>query len=739
MKLITQGYSDRVRFILQTNMFGTLVIEGPEGWDTDDKELARHEQYHGVFPKFSNSLKFIGNGKDYILTVKKIIGINADLILKKQIRHPQTDEWVTEYWGFLDMSTFSIENNKVSLKFNSGGVEALLKAREGQQIEIDRLTSLDGVNLEPLTINEIELEGRRIYLRNLLEEKTGNNFVSMINQTNGQTRGSTYPVPLKIINQSHEELMSPILSTRVGDDSWERTGNGETGLMFFAVSQRQRELKIKIKLKFKALMTGDDINHFTFYCRLAKYSGGVNYNFNSNPISFISTNDQNLLNNNYVHSYEFDSTVSLNEGDSLALVFDQNMDGRNGHSAHLNIIINDIDCEISIEEDSFMEKTISKTILSHELADRIIEIITNKKYLYSEALGRTDIGYEKDGIDTGALCGYSHGFWIRQFDKLPLGTEDNPNPFKPLTISLKDFMQGQETMWNLGLGIERINNIEKIRIESLDYFYNRNIGIILKNQVSNVKRSYSTDKIYSSLELGYSKGGDYEEAFGLEEYNCTSNFITPIIRYKNTYSKVSPIRADSIGKEFARRKYKERFGTEDTRYDTDIFVHDMKRGIGSVFAERKWADDFDQIPSGIWSAETATNLRLSPMNLLLRHSSYISASLQQNITEFINYTSSNGNSKLKTKLIGGNEYSEDGSIIISELKRPNYEAEIIEFNYDIDFNLLQELEGYISVNGRKIPKIYCKIQFLNEDNDIEYGYLLNCKINDGNFKLLKAF
>ena len=167
MKLITQGYSDRVRFILQTNMFGTLVIEGPEGWDTDDKELARHEQYHGVFPKFSNSLKFIGNGKDYILTVKKIIGINADLILKKQIRHPQTDEWVTEYWGFLDMSTFSIESNKVSLKFNSGGVEALLKAREGQQIEIDRLTSLDGANPEPLTINEIELEGRRIYLRNL--------------------------------------------------------------------------------------------------------------------------------------------------------------------------------------------------------------------------------------------------------------------------------------------------------------------------------------------------------------------------------------------------------------------------------------------------------------------------------------------------------------------------------------------------------------------------------------------
>lgn len=753
MKNISQGYNDRIRFIITNKQFGSKIITEPEGWSTDQKEISRHQDYHGIFPKFSNSLKFVEDGKDFIKLIYDVVGINADLRLKKEIRHPKTDEWILEYSGFLDMSTFILENNKVSMKFNSGGLESILKARENESVEISREKTMDGIALDPIKIEEVELEGRRIFLKSDLEVKNNINSIFTYNQTNGQTRGSTYPVPLKIINKSHEELQEPTISTRVGDDTWERTGNGETGLMFFAVSEKQRTLKIKFKLEFfskfeetphpffpgQTSMTGlDDVNAFWFGVRLARYANGVSYNNISNQMLF-GTYDQPSEVHNRSRVLNYNQTITINAGDSLALAFDQNMDGENGQSAHLNIQITNIKCDLFIEEESFYEKSIAKTIMPFELAERLLEIASNRKCLYSEALGRTDIGYANDGVNTGALCGVSHGFWVRGFDALPVSTEDNLNPFKPLTTSFKEFMMSYAATWNLGLGIETFGNLERIRIEPLEFFYNRNVTIKLPNQVSNIKRSIDVDSVYSSLEIGYEKGGDYEEAFGLDEYNGISKFTTIITRVKNVFTKKSKYRGDSYGKEFARRKPKTRFGTQDTRYDDDIFLNDMKRGVGPVYKERKWQDDFSQIPSGTFSPETATNLRLSPFNLLLRHGRFISSCLQKNTTDFVSYISSTGNSKLKTKLIGGNEYSENGQIINQELQKPRYTSDIVEFNHQIDFTIMQMIEGYTEINGKKIPNIYGRIEFINEDNQSEYGYLINCKINDGEFKLLKAY
>lgn len=749
MKLINQGFNDRVRFIIDNTEFGSKIITEPEGWDTDQKEISRHKDYHGIFPKFSNSLKFVEDGKDYIKMVYAVVGINAHLRLKKQIRHPKTDEWITEYYGYLDISTYVYEDNKVSIKFNSGGLESILKARENEQLEVTRETSIDGVPLAPLKIDEVELEGRRIFLKSDLEVKDKNNSVRTDNQSSaGNVRGSTYPAPIKIINKSHEELQSPIQGTRVGDDSWGKIGNGENGLMFFAVSENARTLRIKFEIKFHTYFLPsqppfytsdssgfDDVDTFMFGLRLARYGGGSDYNNIWND--YLVNTGQHSEVENVTRVLTYDKNITINAGDSLGLVFDQNLNGHSGHSSHLFIIIEGIECKLSIEEDSFFEKTISKTLLPHELAERLVEIISNKKCVYSDALGRTDIGYQADG--KASLCGVSHGFWIRGFDAIPISTQDNLNTFKPLTISLKDFMESYAATWNLGLGIETFGNQERVRIESLDFFYNRNVGIILPNQISKVKRSIDIDSVYSSLDIGYEKGGSYEEAFGLDEYNGISKFTTIITRVKNIFIKKSKIRADTYGKEFARRKPKIRYGTQDTRYDTDNFFNDMKRGLGAMFLERKWQDDFAQAPAGTFSPDTATNLRLTPFNLLLRHGRFISSCLQKNTTDFVSYISSNGNSKLKTKLIGGNEYAENGQIINSELARPRFTSDIIEFTHQIDFNILQALDGYTEINGKKIPNIYCRIQFTNEDNETEYGYLLNCKINDGNFKLLKAY
>lgn len=80
--MVNLNYFDRVRYTLYNKVQGSLVIQEPIGWQSDEKELLRHEQYHGIISKFSNSSKFIGSVKDFIQLIYDIEGINAEIELK---------------------------------------------------------------------------------------------------------------------------------------------------------------------------------------------------------------------------------------------------------------------------------------------------------------------------------------------------------------------------------------------------------------------------------------------------------------------------------------------------------------------------------------------------------------------------------------------------------------------------------------------------------------------------------
>jgi hypothetical protein len=736
---INPAYTDRVRYTLYSKSQGSLIIDEPEGWNSDEKELARNEQYFGIVSRFSNSSKFVGSGKEFIQLVYDIEGINAEIQLKREERHPQTDIWTLSYSGYLDLSTWETEGNKISIKFNSGGLEQALKSRESEQVEIDRETSIDGKPipvLNPITVN---LEGRKVFLKTKYGFSTIENTVELYRQTNGQTRGQSVPIPLVLETKSHEVAQSPLVSTRVDEDSWDRSGAGELGLLFFAVSDRDRTFRLKLDLSFYAkVLENDDINFFTFLVRLAKFQGASDYLFKSNQVLF-QTDDYGKINNKTI-TISIDQNITVLAGESLGLIVDQNHDGRNGYSSHLRINLSNIQANLILEENSFFEPSQTKAILAHEFMDQLVTINTNKqKAFYSEFLGRKDLGYTNDGA--GAFMGITHGFWVRQFDKYPIPSEvpKVENLFKPLTTNIRDAIQSLNAIWNVGIGIERIGYKEIVRMEEKSYFFNNNVTIRLPNQVKNVKRSVAAQYYYSSLEFGSEKGGDYEEANGLDEYNTKSTYTTVINRIKETYSMISKYRFDSYGLEFARRKPKFLDDTADTKYDSDVFVLDLKKGTSNTYDQRKWQDDFSKEPTGVFDPSSATNLRFSPFNCLLRHSWWFAGGFQKYITDYVRYGSSVANSQLKTKLIGKNEYAENGTIINSELSKARFFPEWIEFEHIVDFEIAKQLEGTSDILGKKIPNFYGLIEFTNERNETEKGFLFSVKPNGkGQWKILKS-
>jgi hypothetical protein len=155
---------------------------------------------------------------------------------------------------------------------------------------------------------------------------------------------------------------------------------------------------------------------------------------------------------------------------------------------------------------------------------------------------------------------------------------------------------------------------------------------------------------------------------------------------------------------------------------------------------RKFQDDFEEAPTGIFSPETAFNLRLSPINNLLRHGWYLANGFTKYPYELVRYGSSTANSNLRTKLIGRPAYKENEDVINNELGKPRFKPEMIEFEHPVNFEILKMIEGFTIINGERVPNLYGLIEFINEENgNIERGYFMNLKPNnEGKWQLITA-
>lgn len=756
MNSLNTTYQDWVRYTLKSNKIGSLLIDEPIGWKTDQKELIRNPKYNGIYTKISNNLIFVGDAYDYIETVYRVYGINETLTLKKEERNPETFEWEVSYIGYLDLSTYSKEDKKISLKFNSGGLEQILKSRENDEFEIDRLTTISGKPLSELETLNLKMHGRRIFLDSEWETNQDIDSIRLdYGSSTGLVRGDSVGIPMNLFKKSHEEAQSILAAAHGNQD------RGSAGMFLLANCENDKTLNINLKFKVTTDVRYNQIrlnsdNKFQI-CLTTFDTEANNYTALDRKVMMGLYNNMRALGSSQTidlslgifpnlggfippqtWNCSFTGQITLLKGQSLgidALYF--------AELFRFVVDIKNIEIEkCQITEDSFFEETTTKTILAHEVADRLITISTNNSgNFYSEFLGRTDIGYSDNG--PGSYASFSNGFWIRGFDKLPIPSEvpKVENLYKPMKMSFNAFFESIDAVYNVGLGIERYGFRERIRLEKLDYFYNRNVTIKLPNKVSNVKRTAATEYYFSSLEFGNEKGGNYEEAFGLDEPNGITKYNTIIDRVKNSYSKISNARLDSYGSEFARRKQKFNYPFLDTKYDEDVFMFDTKK-VGDDLELKKWQDDFEKEPTGIFSPETAFNLLFSPVNCLLRHSAWFSAGLKQYASDFIRYASSTANSQLKTKLktsSGGDgyEYSEKEDILNSRLNKSRVFPEWVEFDHVCDFSIMKQVEGNSIINGKKIPNIYGLIEFINEDGELERGFLFSLKPNgDGRFKLL---
>lgn len=743
MGTINHGYIDRVKYVLKCAKLGNSIITTePIGWNNDDKEFARNTDYDGIVSKFSNSLEFIAEGADFINLAFELYDVMAEIKLTKYERHPRTDKWVRSYWGYLDLMTRKVEGNKLSIKFNSGGLQEDIKSREDDSVEIDRSTSMDGTSIDAISENEVYFGGRRIFLKSKWDVKPlQNEAVLTVFSDAGNVRAQTIGLPISLTSQSQEQAQN-VLPNAIGNENV-----GSPGMMFLANFDRSRKINIRSAgISFRPTITERDFQWAFFKVCLSIYENGSDYNLKERIDLFHAGHESPsissvlIINNTTVSIPDFNIPIEVNEGVSVALEFFIKADLVDFafNRARYYVEVNDIKGTLYAEEDSEFKDSAAKCYLAHDLLNQLTTICANKKKVfYSDYFGRTDLGYLQDG--PGAYIGLTHGFAVRGFTKLPIPDPDRgiENLYKPMTTSLRDALSSLKSVLNIGIGIEEVNGRERLRVEEFNFFYNNNTTIKLPNQVKKLSRYTATDYYWPSIELGYERGAENEEAQGLDEPNGISNFNTIINKGKNVYSQLSKYIGAAYALEFTRRKPQLLFSTQDTKYDTDVFLLDLKPGENQL-QQRKWQDDFEKAPSGIFSPETATNLRFSPLNMLFRHSSIVGSCLTKFKSDKIRYGSSTANSQMKTQLIGEKEYAENGDIPNIELKKPRFISEWIEFEHDCDFDIMQMVQGSTTINGKLVQNFYGTIEFINEKGLVEKGFLFNLKPNEGKWKLLKS-
>jgi len=732
----------------------------PMGWDESDKTLKRSVKTFGIWTELSKNLGFTEEAIDFLNTARSNRDVEAKVELEEWRNLPTEDGFYLHSTGTFNFSKFKSNEISVGIPFKTGGLAALIKAQLNEKFEMDRLTSINSKTIDALNEKTVGLNGRKIFLVSTWDTDNVNTIVGNDGDKNtklevasnsGGTRGNISALPLRLIGQSHIGFAENIVPTALGTDGPSPGGVNYTSSaanMFFFNSDQRRTLDITFTYDFDAwFQQYENVQWCRYKLSLVRFENGANLDFKErialihelSSIGHTSTaiTGEEILPVNkdfplgkFSHQMDgsYSTTVDLLAGESLCFELWLRSDMYVDNNAGVRVYAQDVKCTLKVEEESYFDPTQAKTVLMHDVGEKLLQIITGDKMKFkSDFYGRTELGYGSDG--EFAYTGLSSGFWVRGFDN------------EKLEFSLDKLIKTANSIHNVGYTIERISETDVFVMEDMEYFFQQETTIILPNQVSNVERKTADDMYYANMKFGYKQpSGDnlYEEAMGLDEYNTQTGYTTPITRIDKKYDKISEARADSYGMEFARRKSKEIFPEEDTRYDKTVFVMDLKP-FGNALAQRLWQDDYAQAPTGVFSPETATNLRLTPFRNSERHQWFFGSGLRVFQQEYLRYSNSIGNSGLGTKKTGEVERFENGDLQISEIEKSRFINEWITFEYEVDFLVNQQVYGTTEINGRQVPNYFGKIQFINEDGLKEYGYLFELKPNkEGKWKVLKA-
>lgn len=769
----------RFKFYLTHPIEGEIEIDEPVGWKGAKFVLKRDQNYHGVNFEYSTQIKFYrDNGKynggaEFILMVEQKYGIDTDVLMRVDISS-HGSPFETFFTGRLNLedileTQLFVECNAEQLDFYT-----TFNQRTDLPVAFDDNISVDGVQVQDYDPYTMSLHSKVLLKQVELTQTT-----DALNSAPGSYIFEVSPDFLQG-NQTHNYesylVLAPPIKTRELSDFFELAsgvlaieGNGgvpgsEAIVPAFYEAKESGVHDIDVELRFNVILEASNVA-FEF----TELSCGIGLIRNLIIDCYWQVLDANdvVKDSAIFHSFPYETSLdacdvftittpsvgyetasfqlsnyNLEVGDKLK-IYTRVFTGGSYKRGQLLAATVQVSISASLFEGSFIKVT-GKTfgtdssgpaIRLHDVFQNLVNKLTNRDdTFYSEYFGYPEAPYHSY-LQKGCGADFSilNGFNIRNF----------PWPERPLKPVFENLYSSIDAIFGIGLSLETIEGNQRIRIENLPYYYQKDEEpVLVFDNIAKIQRTIDKTKYYNRIDVGYEKWQP-EEINGLDEFATVHNYALPLKTTGKPKVYMSKYIASGSIIEVTRRMQYNETVTTDSKYDEDNFIIALNKSNPAT-AEKD--ENFDTV-NNLLSPDTAYNLRLSPARNLLRHGSEINGCLLKKLGESYKFTAGQGNYKMESEMsndecpgsFNNNLLVEDQDIqwAYSNLKEvdPLWEPEVYEFKYPLGFTDYKKLKDNpyrpILISGD-----------LFEEGKFQKVYLLEVEyepvIGLGKFRTLKA-
>ena len=712
-----------------------VLTSDPIGWDEGTYSIKRSDIYKGAFHEYTTSLKFHcdGGGKGFVDTVYQNEDIDGRIDVLVEYDCDGSGTYDTLFNGIINLASYRTDGEYTTVNIEKSDLLTKLFNRDEINVNLESSLSIGGevisnVNTETLPMHSTEIEfisewvieDGYIYsaietyhsiasgwnaFYNHLAANTAMDFDITTAWTEMDTLGDT-----KDVASIQASFMPPILELNTPGITTPVTMNYEidfTGVYTDnqTIGGASRAADIyKLNLYYGKKDSGVIMNVITLY------NGGA---YSADPFT-----------DNF--SIQTSGSFTMNAGDEVYLAWFIQYTTFSGTCTMATSFAYDRSV-FRLSAITSYKATTAKAVMVHEALNQVVDSIADSNgNFYSDFYGRTDSEkqtYAQDGC--GSLLAITNGLCIREFDK-------------PIYATFKGLFDSLDCIHNIGMGIVD----GKVRIEPLTYWYDGTTKIITLPLVNSFEQKNDNRRYINKIDIGYQK---WESEFhgGLNDPNSRREYSTYVSSAKNTLSKLCTYISSSFSLEFTRRKNIEIAPTEDWRYDNDNFFISVVRAAYGILRPELYSDSYS-IAANYPEVDTAYNIRLTPVRMLLAHFNVITAGIQI-INSIVNYVGGVGNVAFAVQSNSSDcqeDYSgwyveENQSFLHNQPEvmnvTPIWGTEIYTFEYPLTYQQFKTIKA----------NPYGYIEFYKFADDIKSGFILNMeyKMKTGmtKFELLKRY
>lgn len=667
------------RFSLSHSVLGSLVISEPDGWIATKLKLERHEEYHSLIEYFEGDFVFYGDngsengGIDFIRQVENTYGPDAELAITIEIA-PDNISYQTIFIGQLDLWNIEeMPDNKAQIPIIRNDFWAKFINRYDTPVDIQASESVDVEPVDVFDSINLRLTSQTILKRYYGEWSNGETV--LIDAADGYLQLTPNNITLDEIETAFNLgfAWNPEIPVwwMEADEAGVYTFNFQLCLSnsrVFAAGMAPADPRDQ----FGVLFNISD-NFWNFYFRLNSDTAQI---FTQTNVLFVGT----ALSSGYA-KFTFSTVLELKVGDIITVYGEEVVNiatklaiwgtegsifkntGDTEDTAIDNVTSEEIPSFFDVRADTVFPSNNAESFLLHDVAGQVIDRITSvDQAFYSELLGSDQTIYRQYPAD-GCQWKYAlaKGLQIRRYSLIE----------KPFFQSFKQWWEGANPIFNLGLSYETVAGDEVIRVEEKRHFYDDSEVSVNLDFVRDIVRKYDESRIFKTVKIGYKKWQS-EDISGIDDPQTKKTYATILKKAGRELSLESDFIAASLAIETTRRKTREK--SADYKFDNDTFIIAINPIPVDVSPETspdvtdyepELDENFDNI-TNLLNSETRYNLRLTPARNFLRWLDWASAGLQAYLSSAFKFSSGEGNYDMTSDMINDSDGCVENRLELSE-------------------------------------------------------------------------